>query len=292
MTTTTEKRPTNSTNVRALIEGAMKMLGRSAPRVALPLAEHLFFRTFRFSPRPFEHDARRMAADVSVSIGERTLVGHSWGAPGPTVLLVHGWNGRATQLAGLIAPLLLRGQRVVAFDLGGHGGSTGTHATAVSLAEDILAIDDAIGPFQGVVAHSFGSAATSLALVAGLRASRVAFVAPPLEAKDWLSRYCRMFGFDWAMQERLRARLERRVGVSFDDLSGRRMAPAMNTPLLVAHDADDREVPLRDGETLAALWPHARFHRTSGLGHMRILSDPTVARAIAQFITQEEQHAA
>ena len=53
----------------------------------------------------------------------------------------------ATQLAGMVAPLLLRGRRVVAFDLGGHGQSTGRNATAVSLAEDILAIDDAMGPF-------------------------------------------------------------------------------------------------------------------------------------------------
>ncbi len=52
--------------------------------------------------------------------------------------------------------------------------------------------------------------------------------------------------------------------------------------LLVIHDRDDPDVPVRDGIEIAAAWPGGRLVETTGLGHNRLLRDPDViARAVA-----------
>lgn len=263
-------------------------LAKVAPDAAVDAAAYLFFKPQRI---PVHVQAARVLREgnaIEVRSGARVLRGVSWGPrDAATVLLVHGWSGRAGQLAAFVRPLRAEGYRVAAFDLSGHGASDGSQATIVRLAEDLLAIGDHLGPLDGVVAHSFGGPVTTLALVAGLRAARVVFIAPPFDAGGWIGKFKRFMGFDADMGERLRRQLEREVGLSFEEISGAVLAPAMNRPLLVIHDEDDDDVPVEEGARLAAHWPRALFERTKGLGHQRILRDADVVASALRFITTE-----
>jgi pimeloyl-ACP methyl ester carboxylesterase len=60
----------------------------------------------------------------------------------------------------------------------------------------------------------------------------------------------------------------------------------MNAPLLVIHDEDDREMPIRSGELVARSWPRAELVRTSGLGHRRILRDAGVIERTVEFVAR------
>jgi pimeloyl-ACP methyl ester carboxylesterase len=80
-----------------------------------------------------------------------------------TVLLAHGWTERLTFWGPVIERLKDRGQRVVAYDLRGHGGSGPAVDSDYSLdrfGEDVAAVLDAAVP-QGeratVVGHSLGA---------------------------------------------------------------------------------------------------------------------------------------
>jgi len=52
----------------------------------------------------------------------------------------------------------------------------------------------------------------------------------------------------------------------------------MAVPLLVLHDAGDREMSFEEGVELAARGPRAELRRTEGLGHLRILRDAGASR--------------
>jgi len=54
--------------------------------------------------------------------------------------------------------------------------------------------------------------------------------------------------------------------------------------VLVIHDREDRETSWQDGADVAASWPGATLITTTGLGHNRILRDPSVIDAIADFV--------
>lgn len=266
------------------IGASVGTLARVAPGAALDVATFLFFKPTRTASRAREIATLEAASSLRVELRSRTLHGWSWGSPAdPPVLLVHGWSGRAGQLCAFVEPLVRAGRRVVAFDLSAHGRSSGEDASIVLLAEDLLAIGAHLGPFDAVIAHSFGGPVTTLAMVAGLEAKRAVFIAPPFDATAWVDGFSRWLRFDERLRGRLQRRLERRVGLSFGEISHEHLAPTMATPLLVIHDEHDRDVPVADGERLASSWPGATLHRTEGLGHQRILGDPAVVGLATQF---------
>jgi pimeloyl-ACP methyl ester carboxylesterase len=59
----------------------------------------------------------------------------------------------------------------------------------------------------------------------------------------------------------------------------------MTAPLLVIHDRDDQDTLWSEGAALADAWPGARMMSTEGLGHRRILREPSVIEAAAEFVT-------
>ncbi len=211
-----------------------------------------------------------------------TIPSWRWGF-GPTVLLVHGWEGRGSQLGAFVAPLVKAGMSVVTFDAPGHGNAPDHRLYLTDLADTIADVAAAVGPLHGIVAHSFGAAAV---LLAGARNSldcpRYVMVAPNVIIDDSVQRFARMVGLDDTDCLALEQRIADHTGITLDTLRLDRLTAARDERLLVIHDRNDREVSLDHGERLAALWPNARFVVTEGLGHRRILrDDASIAAALA-----------
>ena len=132
----------------------------------------------RRSERPGRENAwLKAGTERQIPSGMGHLQAWEWGE-GPTILLVHGWDGRGSQLGAFIQPLVDSGHRVVTFDSRGHGDSFGNRASLVSFADAITALVRHFGPLAGIVAHSFGAAATLYALRSGLNVPRLVFVGP------------------------------------------------------------------------------------------------------------------
>ena len=278
-------RPEKSTNVRVQI-GAPTWLRTGfrsaslvAPGVTSAVAAHLFRSTRRSKPRPGEREVLTSAASSEIA-GMKVW---SWGA-GPTVLLVHGWNGRGTQLGAFVEPLVARGHRVVTFDAIGHGESAGGQSSLPEFANCIRQIVDELGGVHGIIAHSLGGAATTFALAYGLRAERLVFVSPPADPREFLKIFGAGLGISDEVRHRVKARVERRLGIAMEDMQAFGIAPNMQLPLLVIHDEDDKEVPAAVGKGVAASWPGADLIVTEGLGHQRILRDSAVRDSAVSFI--------
>jgi pimeloyl-ACP methyl ester carboxylesterase len=78
---------------------------------------------------------------------------------------------------------------------------------------------------------------------------------------------------------------ERRIRFAWSELDVPALARGQRAKLLVVHDRDDSEIPLRDGERIAEAWPGARLEVTRGLGHHRILRDATVVARVAEHVS-------
>ena len=271
----------NEKTIVKLVGAGLRATAVVSPTLAARAAVRLFF-----TPRRFARPAREKQV---MAHGEalRVLGMHAtaWGA-GPTVLLVHGWEGRGSQLVAFVEPLVEAGFRVVALDGPAHGDSPGTQTNMVEYARTLMAVGTALGPFAGIVAHSFGVGATILALSQGLRADRVAVIAGPSSVEDILRRALADFGLGGRTAEVFLELCARKVGVQARELDLRAMASTLaHVPALVLHDRDDAEIPYADGEALAAAWPGARLLTTDGLGHRRILRDPAPVAAAADFLS-------
>ncbi|HEY8091254.1 MAG TPA: alpha/beta hydrolase [Polyangiaceae bacterium] len=291
-----QPRPDNSTTVRTppgpdplalrATRGALGILSRVAPEGAAAVAERMFL-TPRRRPRPdAEWDVLLTGEHVVLPTRHGDLAAWEWGSDGPRVLLVHGWEGRGSQLGGLVAPLTALGFRVATFDAPAHGDSPGRRSSLFHFADAIESAAQVFGPLHGIVTHSMGGASALWAYRDGPLAARTVMIAPPVDLRD----FTRTLSTTLSLPERVRQRVHRRLGARFgvpvEQVRAERLARTMCGPLLVIHDENDREVPIACGEAVASAWPGAELLRTRGLGHQRILRGADTLRAVVRFVAQ------
>jgi pimeloyl-ACP methyl ester carboxylesterase len=265
------------------VRAAFRLLAALSHELAARAARWLFFRPLRTRPRREGAAllARGERFQVESAVGR--VVGWAWG-DGPRVLLLHGWGGHAAQLAAFVEPLVASGFRAVAIDLPGHGRSAGSRSSLRHFAAAIEAVEDAQGPFAGLVAHSFGCAGTTLAAHHGFAPRAAVFIAPPSRFGIYFDTFTDALGLTPPVAARFVELGQQFVGLRFAEVEPRRLALELQTPLLVVHDRGDDEVPFAEGQELARLWPGARFVGTEGLGHYRLLRDPEVVAATLAFV--------
>lgn len=284
----TKPRPPKSTNGRSLALGAIRWGSRLAAPLAPELTTHALADLFSTPrTRPLREKEREvLSAGQGFKVEHEGLLLNAWAfGRGPTVLLVHGWAGRAAQLLPFVAPLTATGRRVVLFDAPAHGESEGRTTNLGDFSRGIVSVLRTLGGAEAIIAHSMGGAATTVAVSRYAQSpDRLVFVAPPIHPSTWFARFRDILQLDDEMLERLAREIERRARIPLDELHADEIARHMTTPLLVIHDQEDREVPYASGRRIAEAWPGARLITTEGLGHNRILRDPDVIESAVHFV--------
>jgi len=260
-----------------------RVAGAVAPGVAARLARRLFFTPPRAAVRAEERAVLERGERFELAAGGQRVVGRAWGA-GPTVLLVHGWGGHSGQMTALVEPAVAAGFRAVAVDLPGHGESTGGMSSLVHFATALERAAALWKPVEGLAAHSFGAAASTYAMSRGLAARRAVFFAPPARFDSFWARFRIGVGVSDEVWRRLIHAAESWLQVRFDGIAPLDLAPGMTVPLLVLHDAGDREMSFGEGTELVSRWPGAVLRRTEGLGHLRILRDERCVGEAVRFL--------
>ncbi|HEU5039885.1 MAG TPA: alpha/beta hydrolase [Gemmatimonadales bacterium] len=264
---------------------AFGTVGRVAPGVAARWAETIFRTPPRHDTRGAEEAFIASGRGFSVEWQGQRLAAWEWGK-GPTVVLVHGWGSRAGRLAAAAGALVEAGFRVVLYDGPAHGVSTGRFASLPEFARALGTVAGAVAPVYGLVGHSLGGAAISLALKWGLAAERVVLIAPPSDVVVFSHAFAEHVGLPRRAHDMMRRNLETRLDMRWDEIHIPTLARGLRTPVLVAHDRDDPDVPYAHAEEIVEAWPDARLLTTSGLGHRAILRDPAVVRATVEFLRE------
>lgn len=269
-----------------LLRAGFRQIGPYLPDLAGRLAYRLWFSTRRFPEPPRETHWRTQARSDRLSWRHAALARYSWGAAdAPAVLLIHGWNGRGTQLGAFAGPLIQAGFRAVACDAPGHGRSPGRCTNIFDYADAIQTLAQASGPVAGAIAHSFGMPATARAMQQGLLLPRLVAIAAPACADFLLRRFAHLLDIPDSVIAAMRARIERNFGMDiFARLSTEAMLAGQTLPGLIIHDRGDRDVPHTHAERLREAWPSAKLLLTEELGHRRILRDHAVIAAAVGFL--------
>ena len=287
-----------STNVRSavlgVLGGALRGLERAAPPLAAGLAEVLFRTPHRHRAPARERDALTLARPHRVRYGGEALPAWAWGE-GPTVLLLHGWEGRSAQMGPLAAALAAAGFTAVAFDAPAHGGSRRRLASLPQFAGALRAAVDQAGGAHAIVAHSFGAAAACWAVAEGVPVNRLALLAPAWDLDGYMTRFGQLLGVRRPTVDGMIARIERRFGIEWSVARRPAAAAAARAPevaVLVVHDVEDEETPWQGGAEVARAFPRGALLTTRGLGHRRILRDRSVAAEVAAFVGDARREAA
>ncbi|MGD8310966.1 MAG: alpha/beta hydrolase [Gammaproteobacteria bacterium] len=268
-----------------LMRAAFAGLGPVLPGLLGRWACHLWFQTRRFPESAAGRQAIRSARRETLTVDGIPVAVYRWGETGPVVVFIHGWSGRGSQVAAFIEPLQAAGFRVLSLDAPGHGNTPGDRTNILECVRVLQACEQHYGPFHSAITHSFGGMVLALALARGMPVGRAVCFSTPADAGFLLDSFASTLAMPKAVVVNLNKRLERRFDGNFRErLSTVNNVRRLSVPALIIHDAGDTGVPWWHGEQIAAAWPGARFLKTRGLGHGRILRDPATVRAAVEFL--------
>ncbi len=284
----------NSTTVRNMVALAMlrasnRIGGQFAPDAIARRAARLLctpFASGRLRARAAEDGD---AACEDIQIDGRRVALYQWGdaRSQPRVLLAHGWSSYALRFLPWVRALRDAGYAVIAFDQPGHGRSEKGRCTMACFARTLHRVADRLGPLEAAIGHSMGGSAAMLALADGAVARRAVLIAPAADPDAATTRFARRVSLASGIVPRIQKHLEMQTGVTVRELTAHLRVPSLAVPALIIHDLDDPEVPWEEGESYARHWPGARLLNTEGLGHSRIVNEPSTIEAGLRFLRGE-----
>ncbi|MFK3776183.1 alpha/beta fold hydrolase [Pseudomonas sp. NPDC089406] len=255
-------------------------LGHLAPEHVAGRMRRAFMTPRNLPPRQWELPLLAKAERITLRFGLSAL---RWGQ-GPTVLLMHGWEGRPTQFAALIETLVAAGHTVVSLEGPAHGRSPGNQAHVVLFARALLEAAAELPPLRAVIGHSMGGASVLLALQWGLRAEAAVSIAAPAQLLGVLRGFARHLGLPARARAAFIRQVEQDVGMQVArlDVSGYQL----DLPGLVVHASDDALVPASESQVIHKAWFDSRLLLLEEGGHQRVLADPRLGEAVLELLAR------
>ncbi|MCW5648570.1 MAG: alpha/beta fold hydrolase [Ramlibacter sp.] len=268
-----------------MFQSLVRFLIRFLPAsLGLRLIRLLAERTLRPPLHPAQQEALAHAQPLRYG-HDGSHTAWSWGH-GPLVVLVHGWNGRAGQMAPLAAHLAQQGMRCVAIEITGHGSSPGRRTSWGSFIHDVAALQRTLGePVHAWVGHSAGALTLMAARAAGaIQGARFVSICAPSHPFPPIAVIRQKLNPPEPALQRYREHIAGQFGLSWSALEGGAAWRGTVEPQLLFYDATDRFVPHTEGDRVAALCPQARLVKTHGYSHTKVLGAPEMMRAVSDFV--------
>ena len=266
------------------LRSCLAIMERISPLLSARIAAFLFFTPIRFEAPLQEQKYLSEAKTKTIAYKNNKVKIYEWGEAQKAVLLVHGWAGRATQVAHLAKPLIEAGYKVYSFDAPAHGNSNGRHTHFIEFSEIILELHKLFPDIESIIGHSMGGSACVHAITQGFKPNKCITIGAPASV-DWvLKSYCKQLNLTNKVAEIIKSRLEKKFTQKFEELSLRTMVKHIETPGLIIHCEDDVDAPVECAHQIHENWNNSKLICTQNLGHRRILKNKEIAQAIIDFL--------
>lgn len=254
------------------------------PKLMGKLAYHLWFTPPKTKMPDIEKAYAKSAKSWFITVDGLKILVRSWGE-GPTVLFIHGWGGRGTQVSSFIDKLNHLGFNVMSFDLPAHGRSEGKQTNAFSIANVTQEIINNISNLHTVMTHSFGGVIYGYCYTSLPTLKNIVMFCPP----STLNVAFKQFSEALELTPSIKVYLEQQLTLNFGDDIFEKLSLIKNVqkiaqPVLVVHDKEDDVVPFQEGKEVAQAIEHCTFYETNELGHRKVLFDKNVVEFVLTFL--------
>ena len=266
----------------------VKLLVRVLPT---SLAVRLIGRFARRSQRPQVTDEQREALAAATRVhygGDSTKLAWCWGA-GPLVLLVHGWNGRAAQLAPLAQRIAWEGFRCVCIDVTAHGESLGSRPSWRHFIDDVTEATACFGEVYACIGHSAGGLAMIAARARNaLHAERFVCICAPSHPYPAIRVIQKLLDPPVRVLKGCRADIAGQFAMTWEQLEDGAVWKNVGAPLLLFYDRNDRYVDHTEGDRIKQWSRTARLEKSVGHGHTRVLAADELERVVVPFLERSK----
>jgi pimeloyl-ACP methyl ester carboxylesterase len=230
----------------------------------------------------FEQEAMAQASKMSYGGNNVAWV---WG-DGPLVIFVHGWSGRAAQLAPLALHVANAGFRSVAIDVTGHGDSPKRHTRWDYFLRDIAALSQSHHEeVYAYVGHSAGALCMMAArALKGIHAQCYACICAPSFPFPPINVIQKKLNPKEGVLEYYKKYIAEQFETTWEELQAGSSYADAGSDTLLFYDETDRFVDHSEGDKIQGLCPGARLVKTSAYSHQKILAAPELAQAVGEFL--------
>jgi pimeloyl-ACP methyl ester carboxylesterase len=277
---------TQSLKIPKIILLTSKLISFISPKLITLFAAKLFTTPIKHKipKRELEMDRKSIQKLISIPAINKEVVVYEYGKSEKKILLVHGWSGRGTQLFKIADELLNNGYSTISFDAPAHGKSPGKTTIMVDFIATILEIEKQFGPFEVAIGHSLGGMSVLNAIKQGLTVQHAVVIGSGDIVEDIIDDFIAKLQLKASVSKHLRMHFEKKYREKMNDYSAFLAAKETSIPVLVIHDNDDPEVPVKAGKHIYEHLKNGKLLLTDGLGHRKILGNPKVMERIIQFI--------
>lgn len=206
-----------------------------------------------------------------------------WGKQGRVAVLLHGWEGQASQFHALAQHLLTDGYRVVIVEPQGHGASQGVRTSPAHFADALLSASEVVGSIDLFIGHSMGGLGGFIALSKGLKIPKVISISAPSEMSRSIDAVGHWLRLSKGAHASMRQAIEKFAGMTIDAIDATKLLKNYTGQLLLIQDRSDKKVTIHHAERIKSIVLGARVIYTEGLGHNKILQDPGVHQLILKY---------
>lgn len=199
-----------------------------------------------------------------------------------SVLLLHGWSGRPTQLGALVGVLTRSGYACTVLTAPGHEEGNYRYSSLKDFAEYAAWINQNQGPFDAAVGHSLGGAALLMAAEHGAHWSKIVAISAFGRTERVFQEFIRQSGLPDHYVGRLFQRVKDEFGTDPRQYSPDRSS--YGGALHLIHAPDDVEVPFEDAELLHVAFPQSTLLPIPNGGHRKILWMPETGKAVLGYL--------
>lgn len=211
----------------------------------------------------------------------------------PKILITHGWLSRAAYMSQFIHALHTAGYAVYAIDFPAHGEAKGIQlhwSDAIKIIHQTL---NQLGPFYGVIGHSFGGCMllNTLNLASQFDAWRIdslpkraILLASPVRMRIAATQFARKLKLNGNALSYLRKLFQKSAVVDLKCLDVRKYQSMGETKFLCLHGEQDTTVPPSESIYLCKHHAHASLVLYSDINHLNIIMNKRVEQTVLSFL--------
>jgi pimeloyl-ACP methyl ester carboxylesterase len=173
---------------------------------------------------------------------------------------------------------------VYSFDAPAHGKSKGNFSIMPEFIASILEMEQKYGPFEYAIGHSLGGMSILNAIKQNLALKKAVTIGSGDVIQDIIDDFVKNLKLKPEYGLRIKDHFETKFGGEMDDYSAYKAAQMVQIPVLVIHDQNDEDVSVNSAYHIDKHLAHSELFITEGLGHRKIVGDPSVIETILKFI--------
>lgn len=265
-----------------------KLLQAISPKLVTLFAAKLFTTPIKHKipKREWQMENKSVKERILIPSLQKEIQVYHYGSGAKKVLLVHGWSGRGTQLVKIADELLQMGYQIISFDAPAHGKSQGKTTLMPEFIASILELEKQFGPFEFAVGHSLGGMSILNAIKQNLSVKKAVIIGSGDIIQDIINDFINKLQLKPSIAILLKEHFEKKNGVSMESYAGHIAAKEVAIPVLIIHDKNDEEVPVKAAYNIHSHLQNSELMITEGLGHRKILGDHKVLKKCNEFLNQ------